>query len=247
MRMKRTHWWHFAQLYILHFLFPKTCFACGCDLPARQRGHLCVSCERKFQIPGPFICRRCGAVLKSGGAHCYACRGSKAKQYACKFIRAAFVFNTPSRALVHALKYAHADYTANEMGEKMLAHFTEHAALAEADLIIPVPLHPKKKRARGYNQSELLARVFAAGIGLPLDTASLVRVRDTISQTTLGRQGRLQNMLGTFACRYPNRVKGKSILLIDDVATTGATLEGCARALKQAGAKRVAAYVFARE
>ena len=247
MRMKRTDYLRIFRLYALHFLFPKTCFGCGGDLPARQHGHLCVSCESKLKIPGPFICRRCGVVLKSGGAHCYACRGSKAKTYRCKFIRAAFVFNTSSRALVHALKYAHADYAADEMGEKMLAHFATYAELAEADLIMPVPLHPNKKRARGYNQSERLARVFAAGIGLPLDTVSLVRVRDTISQTTLGRQGRLQNMLGAFACRYPTRVKGKSILLIDDVATTGATLEGCAVALKQAGAKHVSAYVFARE
>jgi len=245
--MKIKNAWRIFRLYALHFLFPKTCFSCGCDLPALRRGHLCASCESRLKVPGPHICRRCGAVLKSGGAHCYACRGSKANAYKCKIIRAAFVFNASSRALVHALKYAHADYVAGEMGEKMLAHFAEHAELAAADLIVPVPLHPNKKRARGYNQSERLARAFAERTGLPADTVSLVRVRDTVSQTTLGRQGRLQNMLGAFACRYPEHIKGKTVLLIDDVATTGATLEGCAAALKQAGAKRVLAYVFARE
>jgi len=247
MSMKFVSFFRSARLYALHFFFPKICFGCGCDLPVRQNGHLCPACANRLKKPGPHICQRCGAVLKSGGAHCYACRGSKAKKYKCQIIRAAFVFNTSSRGLVHALKYAGADYAAQEMGEKMLSCFSQHVELAQADLIMPVPLHPKKQRTRGYNQSELLARVFAAQLGLPLDTVSLVRVRDTVSQTTLGRQGRLQNMLGAFACLCPARVKGKTVLLIDDVATTGATLEGCAVALKQAGAKRVLAYVFARE
>ena len=80
-----------------------------------------------------------------------------------------------------------------------------------------------------------------------MDTRTLVRSRDTVSQTTLGRSGRLANMTGAFACVRPQAVKGKTLLLIDDVATTGATLEGCAVALKQAGAKKVLAFTFARE
>lgn len=233
--------------YFLHFFFPKTCFNCGCDLPARSDSFLCVACEKELKTPGPHICKRCGAVLKSGGAHCYACRGSKAKKYRCKVIRSAFVFNASSRALVHALKYQQADYLAGHMGKMLLKKFSLFAELAATDLIIPVPLHPKKKRARGYNQSELLAKTFARELGLPVDTRALVRCRDTVSQTKLGRQGRLTNMIGAFSCRYPQRIKGKTILLIDDVATTGATLEGCAVALKQAGAKTVLAYTFARE
>ncbi len=84
-------------------------------------------------------------------------------------------------------------------------------------------------------------------MGLTADTVSLSRVRDTVSQTTLGRRGRLLNMAGAFSCNNRAAVKGKTILLIDDVATTGATLEGCAEALKRAGAKKVLAYTFARE
>ena len=238
---------HRARIYVLHFFFPKTCFCCGGDLPPGAENCLCSVCENQLKEPGPHICKRCGAVLKSGGAYCYACRGSKAEKYKCKVIRSAFVFNTASRALVHALKYKQADYVAGEMGRKMLLPFSKYPELADVNLIMPVPLHPKKYRARGYNQSELLARVFAKASGLTLDTVSLIRLRDTISQTTLGRQGRLTNMLGAFQCQQPAAVKGKTILLIDDVATTGATLEGCAVALKQAGAKKVLAYTFARE
>ena len=233
--------------YLLHFFFPRTCFGCGCDLPALAEDLLCPVCESQLKIPGPHICQRCGEVLKSGGAHCYACRGSKAKEYKCKIIRSAFVFNTSSRALVHALKYQRADYVAQEMGKLLFVQFAHYPELAEINLIVPVPLHLKKKRARGYNQSELLAKEFSRRVKLEMDTVSLIRTRDTVSQTTLGRQGRLENMVGAFTCIRPDAIKGKTILLIDDVATTGATLEGCAVALRQAGAKRVLAYTFARE
>ncbi len=233
--------------YLLHVLLPRTCHACGCDLPWNYNQPLCKNCMKQLQVPGPLICRRCGAVLKSGGAHCFACRGSKAKKYKCQTIRSAWVFNTPSRALVHALKYNQQEYVAPFMAEQMMKRFCAYPELSEADLIIPVPLFPRRKRARGYNQSELLARYFSKQTGIDLDVASLVRVRNTVSQTTLGRRGRLENMVGAFLCKNPSNIKGKTVLLIDDVATTGATLEGCAVALKQSGAKKVLAYTYARE
>lgn len=206
-----------------------------------------MACSSRLAVPGLHICKRCGAVLKYGGAHCFACRGSKEREYKCRVIRSAFKFNASSRALVHALKYARADYLARYMGRQMAAHYKNYPELAEAEMVMPVPLFPKRNRARGYNQSELLTENFAPLVGLTVDTKSLVRVKNTISQTTLGRMGRLANMKGAFACKNPSAVKGKTVLLIDDVATTGATLEGCAVALKAAGAKKVMAYTFARE
>ena len=125
--------------------------------------------------------------------------------------------------------------------------FAQHPELAGAEVLVPVPLFPKRGRRRGYNQSELLARQLARHIGLPVDTQALARVRNTVSQTKLNRQGRLQNMAGAFLCKRPFDIKGKVVLLVDDVATTGATLEGCAQALRAAGAKKVLAYTFARE
>lgn len=241
------HAWSRLFKLFLHFWFPRTCFACGRDLKWDATAPLCPACEAALAVPGPLICRRCGAVLKSGGAHCYACRGSKARPYKCAVIRSAFVFNTSSRALVHALKYARADYLASYMGMHMARRFASHPELAEAEVLVPVPLFPKRGKQRGYNQSELLARSLGRQIGLPVNTTALARVRNTVSQTTLGRKGRLQNMSGAFKTMRPQEVKGKVVLLIDDVATTGATLEGCAQALRAADAKKVLAYTFARE
>ncbi len=233
--------------WFLHFWFPRTCFSCGRDLPWWETGALCAPCYGGLKRPGPHICRRCGVVLKAGGAHCCHCRGVKAKAYKCECIRSAFMFNAASRGLVHALKYGGADYLACEMGRLMAERFRLYPELSAAEIIMPVPLYPKRRRTRGYNQSALLAQGLARGTGLACDDVSLVRKRDTVSQTTLGRQGRLTNMTGAFLCKNPSAVKGKVVLLVDDVATTGATLEGSAAALKAAGAKKVFAYTFARE
>ena len=236
-----------AGRWVAHFFFPRVCFACNTDLPSQETALLCSSCQAQLLTPGPLICQRCGVVLPSGGAHCFACRGSKEQKYKCKVIRSSFVFNTSSRALVHALKYKGADYVANYMGHLMAQRYPHLPELAGAEVVIPVPLYPSRTRKRGYNQSELLARAFAKEIPLSCNTTCLVRTRDTQSQTKLDRKGRLENMTGVFTCVRPEDVHNKIVLLIDDVATTGATLEGCAIALRQAGAKRVMAYTFARE
>lgn len=157
------------------------------------------------------------------------------------------VFGPQVRAAIHAFKYADQPYLADYLAGWMNKYWSKYPDLEEVQLIIPVPLYPKKKRQRGYNQSELLARSLARMRQLPLDITSLRRVRNTPSQTQFGREGRLQNMSGAFSCATPEAVKGKIVLLVDDVATTGATLEGCAEALKAAGAKKVFAYTLARE
>ena len=240
-------WFCNAGKYALHVLFPRTCFSCGKDLPYHAQTPLCVTCENGLTLPGPLICQRCGVVLKSGGAHCFHCRGSKADTYKCKIIRSACNFNEFSRGLVYALKYQGADYVAPYMGSVMAQRFGMLAELSGANLVIPVPLFKKRYQQRGYNQSELLASAFCKQTNLPLDTASLIRVRDTGSQTKLGRAARVTNMTGAFEVKNVAAVKGKTVLLIDDVATTGSTLEACAQALRSAGAKRVMAYTFARE
>ena len=232
---------------VLHVLLPRTCYACRQDLPFGWDRPLCADCEALVQVPGPLYCRRCGKPLPDGGAHCYQCRGSKARSFACKTIRSAVLFNPPLRALVHAFKYADRMQLGVYLAQYMAREWDKYPDLHDAQLLLPVPLYVQKLKRRGYNQSALLARALAPALHLPEAEDVLLRVRNTPSQTGFGREGRLQNMHGAFACVRPETVKGKTILLIDDVATTGATLEGCAEALKAAGAKKVMAYTLARE
>ncbi len=216
-------------------------------MPLGSRVPLCTACEAEVKAIGPLYCLRCGKPLPDGGAHCYQCRGSKANNFKCKVIRSAVVFGPQVRAVVHAFKYADQAYLADFLADWMCKFWSKYPDLAETQLIMPVPLHSKKLKKRGYNQAELLARALSEKNNLPLNTDSLIRQRNTPSQTEFGREGRLKNMHGAFVCAKPEIVKGKIILLVDDVATTGATLEGCAVALKEAGAKKVIAYTLARE
>lgn len=239
--------WHNIWKGSLHILLPNTCVACKRDLNWKSQDILCPACSQSVEEVGALYCLRCGKPLPDGGAHCYQCRGSKARGFKCKIIRSAVVFGPEVRAAIHAFKYADQPYLAEYLAGWMNMRWSKYPDLQEAQLIIPVPLHIKKQKQRGYNQSELLARSLARMRKLPLDVTNLIRTRNTPSQTEFGREGRMQNMGGAFSCRCPEAVKGKVVLLIDDVATTGATLEACAQALKDAGAKKVLAYTLARE
>ena len=236
-----------AKELFLHILFPNTCYACRRDLALGQKEPLCEECLKQIKTVGSLYCQRCGKPLPDGGAHCYQCRGTKARQFKCKIIRSAVVFSPQVRALVHAFKYADQAYLSDFLSDMMYCHFYDYTDLSESELIIPVPLHAKKAKTRGYNQAELLAESLAQKLCLPLSKQVLKRVRNTPSQTKLGREDRLKNMSDAFECVIGEKIKGKVVLLIDDVATTGATLEGCAAALKKAGAKKVMAYTLARE
>jgi len=152
-----------------------------------------------------------------------------------------------ARAVWH-LKYRNMRMLAAPLGDRMadtLGRTAETALLARNHpLLIPVPLHPRRLRERGYNQAELLARRLA-GTVLAVASDALVRTRHTTPQVGSGRTERREHMAGAFACLRPELVRGQRVLIVDDVCTTGATIQDCARALRTAGASSVAAAVLA--
>lgn len=153
--------------------------------------------------------------------------------------------------VIYALKYRAMQQLAVPLGDWMagvigLCRDTAHTFGANP-LIVPVPLHASRLRERDYNQAALLARRLAIASAMPLDESALVRVRHTGSQVrTHSRVERLDNMRGAFAVAHSGTIADRDIVLIDDVCTTGATLEDCARALKESGARSVSAIVLAR-
>ncbi|MDR0953546.1 MAG: ComF family protein [Elusimicrobiota bacterium] len=231
---------------LLHFFFPRVCFACGIDMDRKDNNLLCPTCQKDLKPIEGLICKRCGLPLKDGGAYCFNCRGSKAAKYKCSFIRSSLYFTPSSRALVHAFKYEKYIHIAKFFTPIIYKTYLKNPEYFEADLIVPVPIHKSRLKQRGFNQATLLASGLSAKIDVPL-LEVLVRKRKTKSQTSLGRKARQENIKEAFICPSPALVKRKAILLIDDVCTTGATLEECAKVLKAAGAREVVALTVLRE
>jgi len=142
----------------------------------------------------------------------------------------------PVRDMVHGLKYRNLRAWAPHMGRLMGTHMAQEPL--PADVLVPVPLHRRRERQRGYNQSDLLAREVGRWTGIPLAPRILARTRDTAPQVSMSSNvERRRNIEGAFECTGP--VKGMKVLLIDDVVTTGATMNACARALEDSGAEAV--------
>jgi ComF family protein len=224
---------------------PRRCGVCG-----EFGSLLCAPCREALPAATGNRCCGCARVLTPGriaaanDGLCHACAALPDQPL--DSLRAAYRFEGGARRLVHRLKYERLFALAAPMGEAMASCLPPGAPGADCDLLVPVPLHPRRERDRGFNQSALLARAIGRTLGLPVQRRTLSRVRATAQQARSGGpEARLANVAGAFACRMD--LSGRSVLLIDDVATTGATLRACARPLREAGVAAVHALVFAHE
>lgn len=234
-----------AGKWLLNALLPRTCAHCGLDLHYLEEAPLCPACAAALEPLPELRCETCGLPLNDGGGSCRDCRGAAARSLA--LARSAFVFNPQLRSLVHSFKYKAREDLAGFLGGKMAAALSGFPELGPYKFTAAVPLHPSRRRDRGFNQAELLAATLASSCNLFHLEGAARRARNTPSQTALSKEKRKSNMAGAFAVVKPELVKGRSILLIDDVATTLATLEELASEFKKSGAKSVAAYTLARE
>ncbi len=225
------------ELYrqVLDIFAPPCCVVCQ-----KVGTWLCEACAHK--IP-PFyapLCPRCGRPENSQSV----CRVCQKTPLNVAPIRATFLFQGAIRDIIHALKYRGARNILPPLAEPMAEAWRYHKM--ESDLLIPVPLHANREAERGYNQSILIARTLGSQIGIPVAEGVLTRVRNTLSQTKLNQAERKKNVSDAFAYSAATQLDGKCVTLIDDVATTGATLEACAVVLVSNGAKRVNAFTLAR-
>lgn len=220
----------------LDLLYPPRCVACD-----RSGAFLCDACARSLTVAAPPRCSRCWRP----NAECDPCADCEASPPAYDALRSAFVYEGVARTLVRALKYRGSTVLAEPMALLLAQAVRRHGL--EADVTIPVPLSGLRKRTRGYNQAEVLARALSRKLELPMWPRALARRRHTSPQAQApDAEARRRNVAGAFACREPG-VAGTRVLLVDDVTTTGATLAACAGALKQAGVTSVCALTFARE
>jgi len=222
----------------LDMLFPVHCAGC------QKIGHvLCPACIAQIQpLPSP-ICDFCGVPLSTYGV----CKNCQYRRPKLSGQRAVSLYQEPLRGCIHGLKYDGNMRLAIPLG-LLLAQAYRYYDM-QADMLIPVPLHSERQKQRGFNHASLLAEACSANTGVPMHDNILVRLRATVAQVDLHPRERYQNVAGAFACSSESArsmLKGHRILIIDDVSTTGATLEACATPLFEAGAKEVWGLVLAR-
>jgi ComF family protein len=229
----------------LDLVLPPRCLGCGTGVEAP--GRLCPICWRMLTFLGPPQCRLCGYPLPHALPEAPLCGVCAADPPAYHRARAALRYDDGSRGLILAFKHADRTDTAPAFGRWLARAGAE--LLADADLVAPVPLHRWRLLKRGYNQAAILAQALARETGAALLPDLVQRVRATASQQGLGGQARIENITaGAFRVHpwHRRRVDGASVLLVDDVLTTGATVEACARVLRRAGAAQVDVLTLAR-
>ncbi len=220
----------------LDLLFPQWCIGCG-----REGDYTCDSCRRSLSIIIPPVCPRCGRP-QSQGVLCPECVDV---QTDLDGIRSPFLFDGLIRKAVHELKYRNLRALAPSLAQLLYDYIIENPVKGE--VLVPVPLHSKRLRERGYNQSALIARELGKISGLPVVDDCLIRINYTPPQArSASVTERRTNVSNAFAC-LDGRLSGKQVIVIDDVSTSGSTLDTCAGVLKAAGAASVWGLVMALE
>ncbi len=217
-----------SSQFILDLFYPPRCVSCK-----TTNSWLCENCLDQIPLIRQPICERCGTPkpVSPPSSICEQCKNNPLSFI--DGIRAAAYFeNNPIRPAIHFLKYRNHKAAASILGQVLADTYRRYNLSAE--VIVPVPLHPSRLRERGYNQSDLLAKQLAELLDLPVSATTLQRTRKTASQMELKADERHQNVANAFVCRS-GELLDQSVLLIDDVCTTGATLDACACALKEKG------------
>ena len=229
---------------LLDFLFPPICL--GCEREARPGPlplGLCLPCRGRLKPLGGGWCAGCARPLAAAAApQGYLCGACRRRRPAFDALRAVWRYEPPLEQVIHALKFGRLDF----LGAHLAAEIWHRLGgeLRQADLVVPVPLHWRRQMARGYNQAERIARPLARRLGRPLVHA-LYRRRATAPQARLERARRRANLRRAFGGRRAARLRGRRVLLVDDVTTTGATLSQAAATLKRRGASHVMALAAA--
>ncbi|MCR4336832.1 MAG: ComF family protein [Candidatus Omnitrophica bacterium] len=242
-----------SHLYtgFLDLIFPRLCIDCKKNLSSHNLFteddfQLCLSCQTKIIENIPPFCERCPFPLEPQKESKILC--SYCQHYLPHFDRAwsAAVYDDQIRDLIHLFKY-HSKTALRHFFTHLLTNAIETYGLParHCDLIIPIPLHPTRRRERGYNQAELLVRELSLQLNIPSHLHNLQRIRNTHPQSLLKPKERWTNIHGAFKIASPWEMKDKNILLVDDLYTTGATLSEAAATLKQAGAQKVFAITVA--
>ncbi len=230
---------------MLDLVFPRMCAVCGGDV-GEEPGHLCWDCLAQLPLIGAPYCAWCGDPVDGRVDQAYTCMYCGRNPPFFERARSAIRYRGVVRELLRDFKYHHAFWLKKDLVRILASCVTLDFSLDEVDVVASVPLYPPRERERAYNQAFLLAEGLAKELHKPLLKGGLRRIRPTATQTHLTARDRATNVRGAFGLRGAHRLEGRKVLLVDDVMTTGATVNECARTLKEGGAQCVFVVTVAR-
>ena len=218
----------------LDILYPKRCPVCH-EIVAEENARICRDCERKLSyIKEPF-CMKCGKALSSEEEYCPDCmEADRSFQWNAALLQ----YDEVAGKSVAWFKYHNRREYAVYYAGKLWERYGRRYLAAEPEVIVPVPIHPSRRRKRGYNQAEILGRELAKYLCIPVNTKMLIRKKQTRAQKNLSARERMWNLSGAFAGRTAH-TEYRRVLLVDDIYTTGATMECCSRILLHMGVEKV--------
>jgi ComF family protein len=220
-------------------LFPRRCPVCA-DIVQPWGALICPDCIKKLDPVREPVCRKCGKQLISDREeYCYDC---SRRSHSFEAGRAVFKYNQAAKKSLTAIKYKNRREYLDFYAQAMAYRYQQPIQRWQPDALVPIPVHPSRMRSRGFNQAEELSRRLTTIWGIPTQTKLLIRVKKTLPQKKLTPEERLKNLQQAFAVSPPmgrSEVIPETVVLIDDIYTTGSTMEACTRVLKAAGVKKV--------
>lgn len=226
--------------YFLDLIFPARCLHCQTHLSAPEKeSWLCHTCENHIVIYTTIFCSVCGARLPENKKVCH-----KNSSY---LLAAATKYDGPIRSIIRQFKYRGWPSLSKKIRRYLEKYLRNSALTAKNYLVIPIPLHSERLKERGFNQAELLSEEIADLMGLKMDKNILARAKKTSAQAELkDYEKRKNNLAGAFKVENPEKICRKNVILVDDVFTSGATMNEAVRTLRSAGAKKIIAFVIAK-
>jgi len=235
----------------LNFIFPLDCKICKKPVRESKGYSICEECFKTIELIEQPYCIKCGKPLmptdffkRNREILCLDC---KIKKYSFEFSRSAGIYDRVLKKCIHLFKYYGEKKLAKPLGKLMVDYLLKNNEFEnKLDLIIPVPLHKNDLKERGFNQSVLLGKVIGDYFSIPVGETVLIKKKLTPFQVNLSKKEREKNILNAFLVEKPEEIKGKNILILDDVFTTGTTVEECAKELMKARAKSIFVLTLAR-
>lgn len=228
------------------FVYPNVCQICGAQRATADEGYVCSRCWEQVRFIKPPFCERCGLPFQGSLTTSFECTNCREMELHFRSARSAVSATGVVLEVIHRYKYKRALWFEPFLADLLLREALPELRREKWDWIVPVPLHPAKKRQREFNQAERLGALLGESAGIPMNAKLLKRVAATATQTKLTRQQRAENMRNAFALDSPQKLNGERIVVFDDVFTTGATTNACAGVLLAAGAAEICVWTVAR-